>query len=102
MLFMVSAHFVDAAPDYQRQNDCRDEEKPFDHFFPLPAVLAVRDLIPALLGRALVDGDAMGGRLAFAFSVTAALVLAEVCDNLVLTPACCDKSFDRREHCQRP
>jgi len=56
---MVAAHFVDAAPDDHRK-DCRaDENKPFDHFSLLPAVLAVRDLVAALLGCALVDGDAV-------------------------------------------
>ena len=45
----------------QRQNYRRDEDKPLDHFFLLPAVLAVRNLIAALLCGALVDGDAVRG-----------------------------------------
>jgi hypothetical protein len=32
---VVSAHFVNATRDNQRQNDCRDENNPLDHFFLL-------------------------------------------------------------------
>ena len=100
---MVSTHSErDASPDDQRQNDRRQENKPLDHFSLLPAVLAVRDLVAALLGCALVDGDAVSGRLTPAFAVTSALVFAEICDDLMLTPACCDKALNRREHRQRP
>ena len=45
----------------QRQNDCRHKNKPFDHFQLLPAVLAMRKLVAALLCGALVDGDAVRG-----------------------------------------
>ena len=60
LLFMFATHSErDAAPDDQRQNDRRQENKPFDHFSLLPAVLAMRNLVAALLGCALVDGDAV-------------------------------------------
>ena len=72
----------------QRQHDSRKENKPFDHFQLLPAVLAVRDLVAALLGCALVDGDAAIGRLGFAFAVTAAAVLADTGGDLLLAQSC--------------
>jgi hypothetical protein len=86
---MIAAHFVNEAPDYQRQNYRADKNKPFDHFQLLPAVLAMRKLVAALLGLALVNGDAVRGRLSFALALAAALVLAEICDNLLLAPAYC-------------
>jgi len=52
-------------------------------------VLAVRKLVAALLGRALVDGDAVRGWLAFTIAFAAALVFAGIIDNLVPTPVCC-------------
>jgi hypothetical protein len=43
---MVTTHSErDAARHYKWQNYRADEKKPFDHCFPLPAVLAVRDLV---------------------------------------------------------
>ncbi len=103
-LLMFATHSErDTAPDDQRQDDSRHKNKPFDHSVLLPAVLAVRDLIPELLGRALVDGDAVRRRLALASSLAAALVLSDAGDDLLLAPACCcSEPLNCREHRQRP
>ena len=85
---MIAAHFVNEAPDYQRQNYRADKNKPFDHFQLLPAVLAMRKLVAALLCGALVDGDAVSGRLTFAFAVTAAAVFANAGGDLLLAQSC--------------
>ena len=86
---MVSTHSErNAAPDDQRQDDRCDENKPFDHCFPLPAVLAVGKLVPALGCCAAVDGDAVRRRLDFALPLAAAAVLADTGGDLLLAQSC--------------